>query len=565
MTLIGIHVQALDQQVKDWLYRAMPGTIKWLDWHTDALEYLSWYREHYRATYGRYPTVVGRIFEVNWNIDYTLHLMWEAYSKAKGLIDYWEALNEPPGTSYEEVDRVRGYYDALLDHADPAKFRILVGSFGEGNPARLVDDKPVDVSLLVDVLRKAKAKGGGLALHEYSQPRMTYEQGYHCLRFVKFFQMLPPDLQDIPTFITEAGIDFGAVVQGYPSIGQQGWVGKLSEDQYLEDIRWYDSMVSAYPQIKGVHLFNLGDGGGWSLFEHKTAWKVADYIRSGQEKVSQPVVVTPPSVIPTPQEAKKVLYLAIIPSNQDRNAVIGGTDERVQCHQFAAKLLSIARNYDGVVAKVIPGEPESLDRTPYQNLILQQKAAKTWLDSFRNENAIKVALNFHTDSGFTSHVGYYWWNLGHSRSLGKTICDAVAPIFATRDIRNADYSSYIFVKEQLGSPCTPLLLELGSHQNLSDTQTLANRGNDIALKIITSTLSYFGLPIKTVETTPPAWVPAKGPSLGVTWADVGYYALWANLRIGNREDPRSRQDFINHCVAIGKGTDITKYGFPGVC
>jgi hypothetical protein len=560
MTKIGIHVQTVDQQVKDWLYRAMPGTLKWMAFDPNALEYLSWYREHYNATYGRYPTVVGRIYEVNWNIDYTLHLLWEAYNNAPGLIDYWEALNEPPGTTADEVRRVGGYYSTLLDHADSSKFKILVGSFGEGNPARLVDDKPVDVPLLVDVLRKAKAKGGGLAMHEYSQPRMTYEQGYHCLRFVKFFQMLPSDLQDIPTFITEAGIDFGAVVQGYPSIGQQGWIGKLSEDDYLADIRWYDSKVQAYPQIKGVHLFNLGDGGGWSLFEHKQAWKVADYIRSGQQRVSQPVVVTPPT--PTPQEAKKVLYLAILPSNQDRNPVIGGNDERVQCHQFAAKLLSIARNYDGVVAKVISGEPESQDKSSYQNLHAQQKAAKAWLDSFGNQNAIKVALNLHTDSGYDSHVGYYWWNQGHSRALGKAICEAIAPIFATKKINNADYSDYIFVRDQLRSPCTPLLLELGSHQNQSDTQTLANRGNDIAIKIITSTLSYFGLPIKTVETAPPAWVPLKGPSLGVTWADVGYYAFWANLRIQNREEPRDRQAFLNHCVAVGKGTDVTKYGYP---
>ena len=106
-------------------------------------------------------------------------------------------------------------------------------------------------------------------------------------------------------------------------------------------------------------------------------------------------------------------------------------------------------------------------------------------------DGVKVMLNLHTDSGYGSHIGYYWWNQGHSRMLGLKATQAMSRFYGPdTSIRNWDYSGYKFVTLTKHA-CTPLLIEAGSHQNDHDIAVVNDMGYLVARSIINATLDYF--------------------------------------------------------------------------
>lgn len=466
--MIGLHVQCATPEAMEYLYKASPGIITWMDWGRVYLlkQYCNWYR----GKYGHKPIIITRDYEIN-RLDVLLAIeRVQAVQKLAGdVIDYYQLTNEISCADADGLKKLNTFSIQVMQQFPTTKF--LLGSIPEGNPPIISD-----VNYLAPALRIAKAAGGGLALHEYSQPTMLTEATWHCGRFIRIVAALPDDLKDILIFIPECGIDGNVVTQLFDSKPDNGWRTYTTESPYLSQVRWYNSLMYAH-RIQGGTLFNVGSEERWKGYEHIGANMIADYIEKQQ--------------ITTPVPTKK-LYLAIVPSNQNYNEFyLKGmrTNEQVQLALYAARMLAICRTIPNIVAKVFTGRPESADTYYLSGLREQLNTSADWLRI--QPQGVKVCLNLHTDSGVGTHIGYYWWNQGHSRMLGEKIVRAMATIFGDHTaILNKDYSGYYFVT-LTSDVCTPLLVECGSHQNTHDINMINDCGYLVARATLNATLNYF--------------------------------------------------------------------------
>ena len=468
--MLGLHVQLATPEAMAYLYRASPGILVWMDWPRTYLlrQYCNWYK----TKYGHKPIVITRDYEINnLSIINAVVRVRRLQQLAGDVIDYYQLTNELACNDASGLQELNTFSIQVMQQLPTVKF--LLGSIAEGNPADLNA-----ILELVPALRMAKAVGGGLALHEYSQPTMLTEATWHCGRFVRIKAVLPDDLKDILTYVTECGIDGNVVTQLFPSKPDKGWRTYTSELPYLNQVRWYNALMVAN-KIGGGVLFNVGSEERWKDYEHIGANMVAEYISIQQ--ITTPVPVPP-----------KRLYLAIVPSNQNYNEFyLSGmrTNEQVQLALYAARMLAICRTIPNITAKVFTGRPESRDTYYLSGLRDQLTTAEAWLQD--QSAGVKVCLNLHTDSGEGSHIGYYWWNQGHSKMLGKAITDAMSTVFGSHTAKlNADYSDYYFVT-LTKDVCTPLLLECGSHQNTHDINLLNDCGYLVARATINAILKYF--------------------------------------------------------------------------
>lgn len=463
--MLGLHGQLATPEAMEYLYRAQPGLVKWMDWGRTYLlrQYCNWYKNKY----GIKPTVIARDYDICFlDVGATVEKIKHLQQLAGDVIDYYELTNELACTGAAALRELNSFSLEVMRALPGVKF--LLGSIAEGNPPIIED-----IVELVPALRVAKTNGGGLALHEYSQPTMLTEATWHCGRFIRIIDALPDDLKDIIIYVTECGIDGGAVVQMFPVRFGRGWRTYTTEVPYLNQLRWYNALMEAN-RIKGGTIFNVGSEERWKDFELIGANLIADYI------ASQQVIVAP---------VPKRLYLAICPSNQNNNIYMA-TTEQAQLALYAARMLAVCRTIPNVVAKVFTGMPESKDTYYLQGLYNQLDAARLWLQA-QPEPSVKVCFNLHSDSGTFGHIGYYWWNQGHSRMLGELIANKLQSLYYQNEtILNQDYSNYAFVR-LTKSVCTPLLLEMGSHQNSHDISVLRDMGYLVARTTVMTTLDYF--------------------------------------------------------------------------
>jgi len=139
-----------------------------------------------------------------------------------------------------------------------------------------MDEIAYQWTIMAPALRVAKQAGGALGLHEYSAPTMQSDAGWLCLRYRKVYDVLPPDLQDIPLIIGECGIDGGVVGAG--SADTAGWKHYASAQQYADQLEWYDREMSRDAYVLGATIFTAGSTGMWDDFEVKDCPEVLDMI-----------------------------------------------------------------------------------------------------------------------------------------------------------------------------------------------------------------------------------------------------------------------------------------------
>ena len=158
-------------------------------------------------------------------------------------------------------------------------FRPLVYSFPTGNPPGYIDGSPEDLARYwahyLDGLRAAKACDGGLALHEYSAPRMQDQETWLCLRYRRVYAVLPSDLRDLPLMITECGIDGGVV--GAP-VENAGWRAFASVGEYVAQLAWYDTAIAEDEYVLGATIFTAGNLDKWSSFDVTNVIEIAEMI-----------------------------------------------------------------------------------------------------------------------------------------------------------------------------------------------------------------------------------------------------------------------------------------------
>ncbi|MDD1654133.1 MAG: carbohydrate binding domain-containing protein [Methanomicrobiales archaeon] len=192
----------------------------------------------------------------------------EWWDRCKGVIlaypqvDYWEGYNEP---SVDSVAKMQ-----YLATFDAERVRILaangrkaaIGSFSVGTPQIVTSSGARDGSYwraYYPAIDAAQANSGVLALHEYSAPSMRdmFEtasgEGWTTGRYRKVYSwFLKPDGREIPLIITECGIDGGVIGQG-----QKGWKSYTGAEGYLDQLKWYDSLLLQDSYVMGATIFSL--------------------------------------------------------------------------------------------------------------------------------------------------------------------------------------------------------------------------------------------------------------------------------------------------------------------
>jgi len=156
--------------------------------------------------------------------------------------------------------------------------RSVVGNWSVGTP-----DMPVWATYqpLLDVLRDGDLVG----LHEYWVDTEDIRNPWHCARW-----QLVRALQGVPLVVTECGRD---VVEGR---GHAGWIGYVTAEPYLEELRAYDALLCQYPNVVGATVFTLGQfASQWRWFDVGAIWPrvVAEQEASVQNVSGIATICTP--------------------------------------------------------------------------------------------------------------------------------------------------------------------------------------------------------------------------------------------------------------------------------
>lgn len=196
--------------------------------------------------------------------------------KTRPMVDAWEGPNEPGSITRWVFDA--NFIKALdtftvrfcqLMHEHGKK--VVGHNFSVGCP-QLHMWKHLEKSLaVVDYL----------GLHEYCAPYMDYEEWdeqqqwgrWWTLRYKKVVQILKDLGYRVPQIVIgECGIDGGVRTKANnptrPEVGWQGYIpkGVDGEQWYLEQLAWYDRMISADPIVKSAHVFTSGWYSPWESF-----------------------------------------------------------------------------------------------------------------------------------------------------------------------------------------------------------------------------------------------------------------------------------------------------------
>lgn len=213
-----------------------------------------------------------------------------------------EPLREPAETARRVADRVCRTLDPIQDLADATHFlnesrqtwaadviwlnaatveycrimaargwRVIVGSFGVGNPAT-----PGDITLFADALRV----GWAWEYHSYGAPTMDQPNpDDYALRYRRMWHTLealhdPSVLK--PLVLGEIGVDGGVLgsdhkEQGYRSFG---------EHPYMPQLQWAAQRFAEDPYVFCAAIFGLGMTQQWRSFDVWEQTEIFDWLRA---------------------------------------------------------------------------------------------------------------------------------------------------------------------------------------------------------------------------------------------------------------------------------------------
>ncbi len=181
-------------------------------------------------------------------------------------VDYWEITNEldPPGV--EGHRKFAHFFRHCIDIADAEGYKLALFSYSLGVP----EWEEWEAIVETEVFSLAKAGGHTLSLHEYAYPMDTWfgeplpgqptypDRGPLACRYRWLYEdFLKPRDEVIPLFITEANL-----ARDLPLV---------TEEEWMEQLAWYDARLREDYYVVGAHLFTLGSGGGWANYEF-TEW-----------------------------------------------------------------------------------------------------------------------------------------------------------------------------------------------------------------------------------------------------------------------------------------------------
>jgi hypothetical protein len=242
--------------------------------------------------------VVGRIFLDQHNLDTAAAPLVQAFVekllplagdplRMAGL-DAWEAYNEPVADTVDKMKRLADFEAERTRILAENGIRSVVGNFGAGQP-------PLELwPEFRPALEAIRQYNGYLGLHEYSAPIMQFrsgalqlagepdqgDEGWLTLRYRKVYrqQLIPMGFGDIPTLITECGVD--GLVQPRPGPADaHGWLdfietwlaNGLRDDPpgvYMDQLIWYDQNLQQDAYVKGAAIFLAGSNDSrWNSYD----------------------------------------------------------------------------------------------------------------------------------------------------------------------------------------------------------------------------------------------------------------------------------------------------------
>ncbi len=205
--------------------------------------------------------------------------------QAYPAVDYWEGYNEPSVDTVAKMQWLGQFDAARVCILSQNGRKAAIGSFSVGTPEVVRNGQPLGDywRAFYPAIDEARANGGVLSLHEYSAPSMKnyYEEaareGWTTGRYRKVYNwFLIPDGRQIPLIITECGIDGGVIGQG-----SKGWKSYASGEVYMEQLKWYDSLMKQDSYVLGATIFSL-EIPNWQDFDIAPIMpQLTAYVKSG--------------------------------------------------------------------------------------------------------------------------------------------------------------------------------------------------------------------------------------------------------------------------------------------
>ena len=164
--------------------------------------------------------------------------------------DCWEGYNEPVFNDKDGMEWFSRFELKRMKLLETIGKKACIGNFAVGNP------KIELWKYFTEALSYASNNGHYLALHEYGNPSMQSNSEWLSLRHRKVYNQY--DLT-LPLVITETGIDTCGTEEC-------GWKSKTNSDDFLNQLKWYDSELQKDSYVIGAAIFHYGFH-GWDSFE----------------------------------------------------------------------------------------------------------------------------------------------------------------------------------------------------------------------------------------------------------------------------------------------------------
>jgi len=169
-------------------------------------------------------------------------------------VTIWEGPNEPPVGTQDQRSALSAFTLRWIELMHNEGLQVATLSLSVGWPAIGTAWEFADVAMATNAI----------SLHEYSAPRMQDGQGWYCLRYRNMAKELAEvDVAMPKTFITEAGIDGGVLLNG----ARRGWkTYAQGREDYFEQLLWYNEELKKDSYIVAFTPFTSGPYSDWTDF-----------------------------------------------------------------------------------------------------------------------------------------------------------------------------------------------------------------------------------------------------------------------------------------------------------
>lgn len=170
--------------------------------------------------------------------------------------------NDPTAANW-----VATFWSPLADLMHNAGYNPLVGSLVGGQPS------PATVFAPVAAAMKSKTYNWGWSYHSYTFGATTSVSTETA--YALYYRQVRDQngLAGIPLVLSEGG---------YLTTSSTGWQGKLTNDQYLSWLKWFDGRLKQDPEVLGLTIFQVGNTTDWQSFDATPiAQELANYLTTG--------------------------------------------------------------------------------------------------------------------------------------------------------------------------------------------------------------------------------------------------------------------------------------------